>query len=197
MNNILRTILFTGLVSGGILLLFSVAPAWAEDGSREWRPIYDVIMRWINFGILAYFLVKVVGPVLMNFLSDQQSDIRLKIDKTQKEKDNIVAKLQDAKESLENSGPRLEEIRRRILDQGETRKQEIIRDADEQSRLMMKNARQRIDNMIGQARKKLVNELLDMAMEKAMERLPGEITEEDNERLVERYLKAATVQGAR
>ncbi len=192
MNNILRTVLWTGLVSTGILLFFSVSPAWAQDGTREWRPIYDVIMRWINFGILAYFLVKVVGPILVNFLSDQQADIRSKIDKTQNEKDAIVAKLQDAKESLENSGPRLEEIRSRIVEQGEKRKQSIIEDANEQNRLMMKNARQRIDNMIGQARQKLVNELLDMAMEKAVERLPREITEEDNQRLIEKYLTAAT-----
>jgi len=192
MNNILRTMLWIVLVSTGTLLLFSAAPAWAEDGTREWRPIYDVIMRWINFGILAYFLVKVVGPILVNFLSDQQADIRSKIDKTQKEKDDIVAKLQDAKESLENSGPRLEEIRCRIVEQGEKRKQSIIEDANEQNRLMMKNARQRIDNMIGQARQKLVNELLDMAMEKAVERLPREITEEDNQRLIEKYLTAAT-----
>jgi len=193
MNKILRTILWSALVSGGILLFFSVVPAWAGDGTREWRPIYDVIMRWINFGILAYFLVKVVGPILVNFLSDQQADIRSKIEKTQKEKDDIIAKLKEAKESLENSGPRLEEIRSRIVEQGEIRKREIIEDANEQSRLMMKNARLRIDNMIGQARQKLVVELLDMAMEKAVERLPGEITEEDNQRLVEKYLDAAAV----
>lgn len=193
MNNILRTILWSALVSGGILLFFSVAPAWAGDGNREWRPIYDVIMRWINFGILAYFLVKVVGPILVNFLSDQQADIRSKIEKTQKEKDDIIAKLKEAKESLENSGPRLEEIRSRIVEQGEIRKREIIEDANEQSRLMMKNARLRIDNMIGQARQKLVVELLDMAMEKAVERLPEEITEEDNQRLIEKYLNAAAV----
>lgn len=193
MNKILRTILWSALVSGGILLFFSVVPAWAGDGTREWRPIYDVIMRWINFGILAYFLVKVVGPILVNFLSDQQADIRSKIEKTQKEKDDIIAKLKEAKESLENSGPRLEEIRSRIVEQGEIRKREIIEDANEQSRLMMKNARLRIDNMIGQARQKLVVELLDMAMEKAVERLPGEITEEDNQRLVEKYLNAAAV----
>ena len=193
MNKIFRTILWSALVPGGILLFFSVAPAWAGDGAREWRPIYDVIMRWINFGILAYFLVKVVGPILVNFLSDQQADIRSKIEKTQKEKDDIIVKLKEAKESLENSGPRLEEIRSRIVEQGEIRKREIIEDANEQSRLMMKNARLRIDNMIGQARQKLVVELLDMAMEKAVERLPGEITEEDNQRLVEKYLDAAAV----
>lgn len=194
MNSTFRTVFLGVLVSTCIVFLLAVAPAWAEDGAREWRPIYDVIMRWINFGILVYFLVKVVGPILMNFLSDQQADIRSRIDKAQKEKDEILAKLQDAKDSLENSGPRLEEIRRRIVDQGEVRKREIIEDANEQSRLMMKNARQRIDNQIIQARQKLVNELLDMAMEKALERLPREITEEDNNRLIEKYLTAAIAQ---
>lgn len=192
MNKICRSIFQISLLFFGLFFLFMVEPALAEDGTREWRPIYDFVMRWINFGILAYFLVKVVGPILVNFLSGQQSEIRGKIDRVQKEKDEMLAKVQDARDSLEGSGPRLEEIKSRIVEQGERRKQEIIDEANEHSRLMMSHARQRIDNQILQARKKLMDDLLDMAMEKALERLPREITEEDDNRLIEKYMDAAS-----
>ncbi len=192
MNNRQRKMFRGCLFFLGLFFLFLAGPAWAEDGVREWRPIYDLAMRWINFGIFIYFLVKVAWPPLVNFLSSQKSEIQAKIEGAQKEKDEMLAKVQDAKDSLEKSGPRLEEIKSRIVEQGERRKQEIIDEANEHSRLMMKNARQRIDNQILHARNQMMDELLDMAMEKAMERLPREITEEDNDRLIQAYLSAAS-----
>ena len=190
MSNI-RRITFCTMLVLGLFLLVAAAPAWAGDGGREWRPIYDLVMRWINFGILVFFLVKVVGPLLVNFLNSQKTDIQSRVERAQSEKDNMLQKVQEAKDSLENSGPRLEEIRNRIVDQGERHKQETIEKALTQSQLMMKNARQRIDNQINQARKRLMNEMMDMAMEKAIERLPAEITPEDDNRLIRKFLSAA------
>lgn len=191
MNKSRRNLLQASLLFPAVFFLFMLEPAFAEDGARDWRPIYDFVLRWINFGILAYFVVKVIGPILVSFLSSQQSEISEKIEHVRKEKDEMVSRVQEARDSLENSGPRLEDIKNRIIEQGERRRQEIIDDANEQSRLMMKNARRRVDNQIVQARRNLQNELLDMAIEKATERLPREITEEDDHRIIENYLAAA------
>lgn len=194
MNNIRRKLLQASLIASGVFFCFMVDPALAEDGAREWRPIYDFILRWINFGILAYFLVRFAGPLLVDFLNSQKSEIQSKIERAQKEKDEMLDKVREAKESLETSGPRLEEIKQRIIEEGEHRKQEIIDEANEQSRLMMKNARQRIDNQIRNARKKMADELLDMAMELAVERLPREITDDDDNKLIQNYLNATIAQ---
>lgn len=192
MNNMQCKLFRTSLLFLVLFFVLMVGPAWAEDGAREWRPIYDLVMRWINFGIFIYFLVKVAGPPLRNFFSSQKTEIQGKIEEVQNEKEKILAKVQDARDSLEKSGPHLEEIKNRILEQGERRKQQIIDEANEHSQLMMKNARQRINNQITYARNKMVNELVDMAMEKALERLPGEVTDDDNNRLIQDYLNVAT-----
>lgn len=188
MNNIFpNKTVQVSLVTAGIFFLILLQPAWAEDGARQWRPIYDVIMRWINFGIMAAFLVKVVGPILVKFLSAQQKDIQSQIVKVTEQKEAVEVKVQDAKKSLDDSGKRLEEIKSRIIERGEKHKQEIIDKAIEQSQLMMKHAKDRIDNQIIRARQSIKNEMVDMAIEKAMEQLPALITEEDNRRLVDQY----------
>ncbi len=188
MNNIFfNKTIQVSLVSAGIFFLILLQPAWAEDGARQWRPIYDVIMRWINFGIMAAFLIKVVGPILSKFFSGQQADIQSRITQVTRQKEAIDAKVQEARESLDSSGTRLEEIKSRIIERGEQRKQEIIDKAIEQSRLMMKHAKDRIDNQIIKARQNLKNEMVDMAIDKAIERLPAVITEEDNHRLAEQH----------
>lgn len=197
MNKMPRRILQAGLLCFAMFFVLMVEPALAEDGAREWRPIYDLVMRWINFGILVYFLVRFAGPPLVSFLSSQKSEVQEKIERIQREKDKMLAKVQEARDSLEKSGSRLEEIKSRIVEQGERRKQEIIDEANSHSQMMIKNAKQRIDYRIHQARNKLMNDLLDMAMEKALARLPGEITEEDNNRLIQKYLHAASAEDTR
>lgn len=193
MNNIRRRIYQTTLLFFGLFLLFMVEPAFAEDGAREWRPIYDLVMRWINFGILVFLLVKFAGPLILKFLNNHRDEIKTKVERIELEKNEMVAKVQEAKESLENSGPRLAEIKGRIIEQGERRKQEVIEKAQEQSQLMLKNARERINNQIMQARKSLMREMMDVAMDKAIERLPVQMTDEDSNRLIQKYLKAAAL----
>jgi F-type H+-transporting ATPase subunit b len=191
MNSIRRKTFQAGVLVFSVFFMCMVEPAWAEEGAREWRPIYDLAMRWINFGILVFFLVKFAGPLLVKVLKDQKSEIQQNMERIQQEKDQLLAKLQEAKYTLENSGERLEEIKNRIIEQGERRKQEIIQSANEQSEMMLKNAQLRIGNLINRARRKMMIDLLDMAMEKAIERLPGEITGEDDNRLIKKYLEAA------
>jgi F-type H+-transporting ATPase subunit b len=191
MNSIGRRTFQAGILVFSLFFMFMVEPAWAEEGAREWRPTYDLAMRWINFGILVFLLGKFAAPLLFKVLKDRKSEIQQNMERIRQEKDQLLAKLQEAKFTLENSGERLEEIKNRIIDQGERRKQEIIESANEQSEMMLKSAKERIGNLINLARRKLMIDLLDMAMEKAIERLPGEITGEDDNRLIKKYLEAA------
>jgi F-type H+-transporting ATPase subunit b len=176
-----------------IVLFFFLllAPAFAAEGARGWRPVYDVIMRWVNFAILVVLLVKVVGPLLTKFLSGQQTEIREKIERVQSEKNSVLDQVQEAQRSLENAESRLE-IRKRIIDMGELRKQQMIDEAREHSEMIMKHARIRIDNQINLARNLLLNEIVDLAVEKALNRLPEIITPADNDTLIEHYLMEPT-----
>ena len=51
----------------------------AAEGGGGWRPTYDIIMRWVNFGILAFIFFKFARRPLKNFLSDKKNEISLQI----------------------------------------------------------------------------------------------------------------------
>jgi F0F1-type ATP synthase membrane subunit b/b' len=125
-------------------------------------------------------LVRYGGPPLVNFLRNQKADIQKKIEQAQKQKDEMAAMLDQAKVSLQESASRLEDIKARIIEQGEHKKQEIIEESRAQSRLMLESARHRIDYQIHLAHEKL-----------RLEQLPNEITAEDNQKLVDKYLATA------
>ena len=83
---------------------------------------------------------------------------------------------------------RMQKLKERIILQGERRKQEIIDNALAESRIMLQEAKWRIDDQILKARKTLQAELVDMAVSMATKRLPAEITSADNQKFVDQFL---------
>lgn len=191
MNNVLSRKFQWLLLAMGILVFCMAGPAWADDSTTQWRPVYDLVMRWINFAILAFLIVKYGGPPLVNFLRNQKADIQKQIDKIQQEKDAMMASVQQARNTLQESASRHDEIKARIIEMGEHKKNELIEESKEQSRLMLESARHRIDYQVHMAHEKLRLELLDMAMASALKKLPAEITPEDDRKLIDKYLARA------
>ena len=56
---------------------------------------------------------------------------------------------------------------------------------------MLEEAKLRVDYRIQQAKKMLKAELVDAAIDLAIEKLPKVITEEDNQKLIQQYIASA------
>lgn len=185
----------TGIVIIVALLaaVYGVTEAAAAEGGGSWRPTYDLIMRWVNFAILVFVIVKFARRPLKNFLSGKGEEISAQIRELDVEKNQLVERVRQAEKELEDSTSRLEEIKGRIVQLGERRKQEIIDEAHQESRIIMENAKRKIEGRLIRAQKSLRDEMIDSAAELALERLPGIITAEDNQKLLQRYMTEAAV----
>ena len=164
--------------------------ALAGEDSDNWRPIYDLVMRWINFGILAFVLIKFGGTPLKDFLQGRKEELAREIKKVEDEKEKLEGPNKEALKTLAESDSRFVELKARIIDQGEKGKQKIIEKAQAQSRSMMEGAKQKIDSQIKQAKNMLRAEMVDSAIALAFERLPEVITDEDSLRFVDSYLNS-------
>lgn len=162
----------------------------AEGGG--WRPTYDIIMKWVNFGILAFIFFKFARRPLKNFLSDKKNEISLQIKKLEDEKDRLLQRVREAETELEENVVRLKELKERIVQTGERRKLEIIEDARQESRMIIESAKQKMEGRIIQARNRLRAEMVDAAAEMALDKLPGLVTEDDNRKLLEQFMVHAT-----
>ncbi len=176
-------------IAGAAAVLLGAAPAAAESGG--WRPLYDVAMLWLNFGILVFVLVKVLKRPLRNFFQDKKDELSLEIRRIESEKQQARQRLEEARLALEENKARLERVRKRFFEEGERTRDQIIEDARDQSRLMLDHARRRIDNQIFLARRQVKAEMVDLAVEMALEQLPKMVTEADERRRIDFYLNAA------
>ncbi len=180
------------LAIGAVLLLLTALPATAADGTGDWRTTFDLVMRWVNFLVLAAVLVKFTRLPLKSFLAGKQAEVGRQIDALESEKAQVVRQIEENRRQLENSRERLAELNNKIVAQGEKNRLAIIAAAEHESGLMLTAAKLRIENRINDARKALHAELVDAAVDLALQRLPENITDRDNDTFVDVFLKSVS-----
>lgn len=181
-----------GPLTLGILCFWLLVPATLGAAeAATWRPTYDLVLRWLNFLILVFIIVKYSHRPLANFLKSKQKEIGAEIEQIKKEKEEISQAAVVARQQLEESAQRLEKLKQRIVDRGEKKKLEIIEEARQEGRHIMESARRKVQGTVLQAKNKVREEMIDMAVAIALEKLPTEITTQDNEKLFEQFLVSA------
>lgn len=172
-----------------VLALFCTEAMAAEE-PNGWRPVYDLVMRWLNFLIFAFIIVKYTRVPLKNFLRGKKEEITSEIDLLEGKKKEAASKIRQARKQLEDSGARYGDMKQRIIAQGQKNKQQILEDAKRESTLLLESAAMRIQSLVNQAKTQVKAELIDQAVKQAISRLPQLITEDDNSRLLNQYMDA-------
>lgn len=173
------------------ILHLSAFEVLAAENSGDWRPMFDLVMRWFNFLLLAFLLVKFSRAPIQKFLADKKQDIADEIDGLEAEKEEMLGQIASSKIQIENSQARLSELKKRIIAQGEKNRLQIIEEAEQESKMMLRGAKQKIDNRIVEARQVLKSELIDAAFDMAIQKLPEKITAEDNQKLIDALMSRA------
>jgi len=183
--------IFFYLITMVLSLHFLGHDALAAEKSSSWRPMYDLILRWINFGIIAFVIVKYGKTPIMNFLRGQKDKLAQEINRLENEKEDAKAKIKETLKAVDESEVRFSELKDRIVQQGEKKKTEIIESAQNQSKMMLEDAKRRIGYHFLQAKDEFRAEMIDRAMDMAMERLPKEITSEDNDKFTRLFIESS------
>ena len=174
----------------GIHLLGSEASA--ADNSGDWRPVFDLVMRWLNFGIIVFILVKYARTPIKDFLLSRREEVAREIEMVEEKKEEADKKIQDAARMLDESEVRFARVKERIIKEGETKKQKLIEDAQQESKILLESTMKKIESQLLGAKRAFKSELVDTAISLAMKRLPDEITTEDNQNFTNQFLASAS-----
>jgi len=166
--------------------------ASAADNSGNWRPVFDLVMRWLNFGIIVFILVKYARRPIKDFLLSRREEVAREIEKIEEKKEEANRNIQDAARMLDESEVRFARIKERLIQEGEIKKQQIIEDAQRESKILLKSTMKKIETQLLDAKRAFKSELVDAAMSLAMKRLPDEITTEDNQKFTNQFIARAS-----
>ena len=175
-------VMFVMLVTAGNVLAAGDAP--------QWRPAYDLAMRWINFAILVFLLVKFGRDPLKNFLGNQTALWADHLHRLETEKATAEQEVADARAALAASDARLEALRQRLLHDGKREKEAIVEAARTQGQMMLAGAERQMQTRILEARSVLRAEMVDMAMETVLATLPHRMTDSDDRRWIDRFVSS-------
>lgn len=187
-----KQIVFYGgyLISVFTALMVCCPDALAAETTEDWRPLIDLIMRWLNFAIIAFVLVKFGRKPIKDFLANRREEIDHQIKQYERQKEAAEEKAQEATKILNDSADRLEEVKQRIIKDGETKKEQIIEKAQQESRMLLEGTQRKIQNQIVEARDLIRSELIESAIALAERRLPEEITAVDEQKLIDHFMES-------
>jgi F-type H+-transporting ATPase subunit b len=175
-------------MSAVAIILFFAGEVLAAEESGNWRPTYDLIMMWINFGLLSFIIVKFGKSPIMNFLHGRKKEVADEIDRVETARDNALADMKETQTKLDEREKYLADMKANVRSQAEENKKRMIEDARRQAAQMLEDAKKKVEYQIVAARQSFQTEMIDMAVNVASEKLPKEVSEYDNEIMVEQYL---------
>ena len=172
------------------VFVFCGTDALAAESAKTWRSTFDLVMRWLNFAIIAIILVKFGRKPIKDFLANRKEEIDYRIKKFERQKQAAEEKIEETAKMLEDSRNRLKKIKKRIVEDGEKKKQQIIAEAQQESRILLEGTQHKIENQIVEARNLIRSELIESAIALAEKRLPEEITAIDEQKLFDHFMES-------
>ncbi len=171
-----------------MVMLVTASEAMGADTSINWRPTYDLVMRWLNFGILIVLFFRYARKPLAAFLNGKSRQIQENIKKIEEEKEAIKVRISELLKERKAGREHLQRVREKVISQGELKKQAIIDDARNESRLLLASAQRKIEHEITSARETLKREIVDQAVDLAIQKLPQLMTDQDTQNSLKAYL---------
>lgn len=184
-------IIQAALITGCILCADALG---ADESIHFTRATYDILLRWVNFGILAALVFKYARRPIISFLKDKRVEVSRSIQKLEDEKHRVETRIGEARIQLAAGQERLALIKEKIIAEGQRRKEQMIADARQESALLLKATKHKIDARIRESSERIRTELIDMAADVADGELSRLLTKDDQERLIRDWMEAAKSQ---
>lgn len=160
----------------------------AETAHEEGHPVLDMVARLVNFGILAGSLWWLLKSPIRGYLDDRGKQIRSDLVSAADMKQAAATQIEEIDRRLKALPTELDALRAQGAREIEAEEERIrVAAAAERDRLL-EQARREIDLQVKIAERDLVAHAADLAVGVAADRIKKSITDEDQKRLVDRYV---------
>lgn len=190
MTNSKKRIMGKNILLAVMVILVVIAIVAVIRGG-DWRPIWDKCWQWTNFLIVVTAIYWWGWPFFMKMLDSRINGIAEEIGQFEKEKADIDNEMKSIEDSLAQSEVRFTQIKSKMETEIAQKREQIIAHAKTEAASIIEQARQQRETILDEARKGLKAELVDMAVDKALAKLPATISAKDQKHLFENFYKNA------
>ena len=159
-------------------------------GADRSGDLRDLLYRFINFTLLVIILVLAIKKSgIKDSLSARIEEIRQKLDDLKKEKEAAEARYQDIENRLRDFEEKKKAIVEEFKKEGLAEQDKIIAAAKEKAKQIIEQAELTVQQEMQSVRVGLRKEVVDLAVQRAEGIISKEITEEDQDRLVNEFIE--------
>ncbi len=159
-----------------------------HGGSLSKAKLMDLFWRVLNFAVLVVILVKFGAKPIANGLSGRQKAITEEIQGLEARRDAAENSYKEFTAKLASVEKDIDGIVEKAVAQAEIEKAKIIENAEKAAADIQRQAEMAIQNEITVARRNLKNEIADGAAVMAEELIVKNLTDADQEKIIEDYL---------
>lgn len=177
-----------------VALVAGATVVWASgggDGHAGHHNAWHDIDTWkvVNFVLLVIGCFFVARKPVAQFFSSRTKGIEEELTSLEQKKADAEKKLAEYETRFRNLEQESEKIVEDYIKQGEDAKQRILEEAEAQAEKLEDMAKRNIEQEFKSAQAALKQDVVDRAMEQAQALIKKSITTQDQNRLVDEYLK--------
>jgi len=177
--------LFLGTV---ICFLLDSPDAFAAEALSAGRKVWNIVLMWVNFGILVFLFIKYGKKPLMDFLLGVKTEVQEELSEVGNQFNKAKSLADVEQEKLDNIGASIDKIRESILELGRREREKIIEEGKLAAQKIIEKAENYSRYRMDLARKTLANEMVDVAFSMVQDNLKKGISEKENENLVNQFV---------
>ncbi len=177
-----------------VALVAGATVVWASGGGngeavhhKAWKDVDT--WKVLNFVLLALGCFFIAKKPVAQFFSSRTKGIEEELTDLEQKKAEAERKLAEYQARFRNLEQESEQIIEDYIKQGEDAKKRIIAEAEAQAEKLEDMAKRNIEQEFKAAKALLKQEIVDRAMEQAEALIKKSITTQDQNRLVDEYLK--------
>lgn len=165
-----------------------VPVAWAaSEGAEHTSSIVDLLFPLINFLIFVYLAKRYALPPIKAYLKQRRETILNRVAQANEAKTDAERYLERYKQLVRNLEAESEKIRESLRAEGEREKAHVVAEAEEFAAKLKADADFMAQQEIKMARQEIRGELATLAEEAAERVISTQLTDRDQERLVENF----------
>jgi F-type H+-transporting ATPase subunit b len=159
-------------------------------GADRSADLLDLLYRWINFTLLVIILVIVLRKVpIKEFFASRIEGIKKELEDLKKQRSAAESKARDLESKLKAFEGERKEILAQYRADGLAEKERILAEARDRAKQILEQAEMSIQYELQTAKEKLKDEVVAVAAQRAEEIIAREMTDRDQDRLVNEFIE--------
>ena len=172
-----------------IVLMGGSVMAQGHEGEEAHGSPFDLVIRVVNFAILAGALVYLLKKPLGNYLDAKSEQIRSDLADAVGKRERAEAERKEAEARLAGLDQEIAAARKKGLAQAEDERRRILQGAEEEASRLAERAKKDIEVELELARRRLTARAAELSIEMARKKLGEQIGDADRRALFEKGLE--------